>query len=544
MAIIIKDNKKLSAYGGRKLGTKMSKNIEDDIYQYISRDFNNCGEYEICQDITMPTDLRRILFYQASFSHCKWNNCDLTRASANGATFDSNDHNMSIINYASMQYCNISKDIFDNCTITGSGLSQSSFFYTLFNECSIMGSSFVNSIFHNCIIRNCKIESSNFELCRFQGVDFSNIDLSNLNFRFSFFKNIHMKNVTLPFLQMPYTFNGMQYIFETKDDIYFEAKYKKSQRISRKHYIGMVDNLINFFKEKQSYFPLANCYHVKGEFELAKAANKSGIVSCSNRNEFGLLYYYCLQACLVLKIKTEERKQLFKLISENIHPSISAIEKYQFGHYYPLIRSILFDNPYDNPVLSFTIETNITPDESEELGELINIIESVPMASNINLDGKQIVIRRNSPAIIEWLCSGNAEALLTTIESIWEAIKPLLAAGASIASIAASLQAIKAKKVNTEIQPSSIASNQSIGNVNNNFNEFRKEIEHKYRENQNLKISLTKQKPLEASTITKLMNLKEKGVSIGGGSVNLYNTDRDSKLDSLYSTYLGELYSE
>jgi uncharacterized protein YjbI with pentapeptide repeats len=519
---------------------------EKEIYQHISRDYNKRGELALCEGITMNRDLKNILFYQAFFTDCKWHNCDLTQASANGATFRYNDHVNSKIDYASLQYCNFFQDVFHDCSMQGSNFTQSTFFNTGLDDCLILGTSFMNAVFHRCIIKNCKIKSSNFELCRFQDVKMEDLDLSNLNFRFSYLKNVHMNNVILPFIQIPYTFNGLQYVFQTRDNIYFESHANKEKRIGLESYKKLIDHLISFFSKQQSFFPLANCYDVKGDQESAKQANKNGVIESVICKDFSSLYYYCIQASTVLELSYDERKALYQTINDNIPKNLSPIDNFQFGQYFPLVKQLLFDNPHNRPVMTLSIQTNITINNSPELGILLGVIESAANSSTIQLDGQHIEVRRNSPALIGLTCSGDVMALLQTLENIWKILSPILQDIANFATIAGMLAALykyintvnKSHRDHTRKRKKAI-NDETMAKIDSIRSEINSEYNNKFIE----KSTIDNQPNQSSLSVPMVEELKKKGIRILSGDVQLLNTVCDNKLDDLYEQYLQEYYS-
>jgi uncharacterized protein YjbI with pentapeptide repeats len=385
----------------------------------------------------MDTDLRNIAFYNASFKKCKWYGCDLTNSSANGNVFSENDFQSSHIDGVSMQHCRFSEEIFHNCTFRGSNFTHSTFHYSILKDCEIRGCSFREVLFNNVILNNNKISSSDFELCRFQNTRLENINLSSLNLKYSFFEHIIMHKVTLPFLQMPYTFNGLQFVFKTDDEIDFESREKEENgTISHKRYTRMLPDLIAFFKKRQEYFPLANCYDVKGDSKRAQESNKTGIKQSVLSRDFRSLYYYCLQAACVLKCTQENRTEIYKNINHDLQEiSLSSAEYYQFGYYFPMIKKLLLDNPGGKPTLSVSMRTNIEPSDYEGLGYFLHLLETFQDTDTLRLDGQHIEVRRNSPAIIDWLSSGGTETLFALLKKTYSVLQPIFQDTANIVTI-------------------------------------------------------------------------------------------------------------
>ena len=423
------------------------KSTEESIYKHIKNDYNRKNQFSACNNVNMDTDLRNIVFYNASFKKCKWYGCDLTNSSANGNVFSENDFLNSHIDNVSMQHCRFSEEVFHNCTFRGSNFTHSTFHYSMFKDCEIHGSSFREALFNNVVLNNNKISSSDFELCRFQNTRLENLDLSSLNLRYSFFEHITMHKVTLPFLQMPYTFNGLQFVFKTDDEIDFESREKEENgTISYKRYTRMLPDLIAFFQKRQEYFPLANCYDVKGDSKRAQESNKTGIKQCVLSRDFRLLYYYCLQAACVLKCTQKNRAEIYKNINHDLQGiPLSSAEYYQFGYYFPMIKKLLLDNPGDKPTLSVSMRTNIEPSDYEGLGYFLHLLETLQDTDKLRLDGQHIEVRRNSPAIIDWLSSGGAETLFALLQKTYSVLQPILQDAANIVTIMGLAAILKTK---------------------------------------------------------------------------------------------------
>ena len=421
--------------GNDLIGEAFSRS-QEKLFKHVDRDYGLRGLLSSCDGLQMETNLRDIIFYQATFRECDWFDCDLTNVSANGSLFNGNHFYGSKVDNASLQNCSFSEDIFHNCTFHGSNLTQSTLFYSAIEGSSIHGCAFVSTFFDRTILRNCRITSSNFELSHFNQSILENLDLSNLTLKYTFFNDVRMQGVTLPFLQMPYTFNGLQYVFKTDDEITFESRSSKSKTMSRKEYMDMIMDFIVFFEGRQEYFPLANCCDVIDNHKKALSTNKTGIIESIARRDFRSLYYYCLQATLILRADQYMRTNIYEEINGYLHEmSLTPAEYYQFGNYYPRIKKLLLDNPAELPTLSITMKTNIGDSDFESLGLFIHLLENVSLESSERLSGKHLEIRRNSPAIIDFILSGNLNDLISFLRTTYILLQPILQDSANVATV-------------------------------------------------------------------------------------------------------------
>lgn len=416
---------------------------ESNIYKHIFRDFNIKGQLNSGQGVDeMPKDLKGTVFYQAMFESGVWNNCNLTNASGNGTIFRDNDFYQSKIHNVSMQYCSFAKDIFQDCSFKGSNFANSTFTYCAIQDSEIYGCSFLGTEFHSGILRNTKISSSNFELCRFRKVYFENIDLRQLTLNYAFFEDVTMKNVCLPFIQMPYTFNGLQYIFNTTDNITISSDDPHAKEIEIEKYKGMIQDFVVFFNAKNQYFPLTNCYIVQNKMEQAITCNEAGIKKSAALHDFRSLYFFCIQASQILKISREKRVILYSEINTILsNVQLTEGEYHQFYLYFPLIKKLLFDTPKDNPVLTLTIHTNIEPADYNKLSILLDALEKATNECGISLDSKHIEIRHNSPNIIDFFSSGQFSELISNFQGIFYILRPIIADLASVITIGGAIGA-------------------------------------------------------------------------------------------------------
>lgn len=414
-----------------------TRRAESNIYRHIFRDFNIRGQLGSGNGLEeMPRDLKNAIFYQTIFAAGIWNQCDLTNVSGNGTVFRYNDFEKSVLNNVSMQYCSFTKDIFLNCSFSGSNFANSTFTYCAIQNSKIYGCSFLGAEFYSGILRDTEIHSSNFELCRFRNITLEKLDLRELTLNYAFFENVTMKEVCLPFLQIPYTFNGLQYVFDTSDDITISSHDPSIQKIGLTEYKDMIGDFVIFFSEKKQYFPLTNCYIVQGDMEKAVTCNETGIKKSAVLHDFRSLYFYCIQAAQTLKLSRERRGLLYADINAALSASsLTEGEYHQFYIYFPQIKRLLFDTPNDNPVMTLTIHTNIDPADYEKLSILLSALETATQECGLSLDSKHVEIRHNSPDVVDFFSSGSFYDLVANLQAIYFMLRPALADAASVITL-------------------------------------------------------------------------------------------------------------
>lgn len=443
---------------GKKKNLKRTVvSTEDTIFSYIIKDYNSCGSLSSAEGRRIPKDLKDSILYESSFKKCLWENCNLTNVSGNGCQFVACDFWENKVINAAFQHSIFDDNIFYDNNFLGSNLAYSIFEWNTLKKSDIDGCAFTGATFSNTTIRDCTIKHSNFELCVFQNTSFINVDLSNLALKYVFFKDVEMKNVKLPFMQIPYTFGGMKYVLSQKDNVKIVTTNPQMPLMTVKEYKKMLPKLIDFFYKQNDFFPLANCYLANAQIEEAKKANTVGIINSTSVCDFRKLYFFCMQATQEIRISKEERREIYNKISNNIRfENLSGAEYREFRHYFPMIKRLMFDNPYNNPTLSISFHTNIAADNFKDLGLLMKTLDMIAESSGIKLDSKHLEIRHNSPNIVDWFPVGELSNLLNILNKTIETLKPFIKNGlpvflqnaGSIATIIGTVYAVKTYKEN------------------------------------------------------------------------------------------------
>ena len=260
----------------KKISDRRLKKAEELIYSYIIKDYNYRGTLGSAEGEEMPKDLSSAILYESSFKECVWGESNWDSLSGNGSKFTSCDFFTNKIYNAALQHSMFDNSVFYNCKFEGNNFAYSVFTWSIIKRCPIIGCAFTGTTFNHVTFENTTIAHSNFELCNFQNTKFINTDLSSLALKYAFFRNVSMNNVILPFMQIPYTFGGMQYIFNTSDKIKISTTNKKKPNISIDEYKKTLPELITFFRGHDDYFPLTNCYLADKQYDLAKKLTKKG----------------------------------------------------------------------------------------------------------------------------------------------------------------------------------------------------------------------------------------------------------------------------
>lgn len=338
----------------------------------------------------------------------------------------------------------ISHSYFTRCTFVGASLESvagagSIFNEVIFNGTDLQSANFQNSTFNECEFNNCKLFGSNlgssyfkdvswyrcpqekynvgssyFKKCSFiettpgnladshlNEVSFENVRLTNINIEYSSFSSVSAKNTVFPFSQMPYVFNGLQYLLETHDKIRISSKANSRNSISIHEYTDILQDMIIFYSYHKEYFPLANILIAFKRFDDALSVLLQGIVSATLQRDFRMCKYYC-------KLLTENGQFSINTLhtfyrhlcqAAPIH-SLTEAQYYQYLQHMPDIRTMLIENPANYPHATFSLKTQIDCQDSKKISLVLGILDELIHLKESNLINQQISIAHNSPLVI------------------------------------------------------------------------------------------------------------------------------------------------
>jgi uncharacterized protein YjbI with pentapeptide repeats len=363
---------------------------------------NNNKVFEIAIGATYSGDYTRKSLKRSNLTQCKFIEADFTRVAATGSKFLKSDFIDCNINGANFQYCDFSGSSIrtenKKIILEGSNFSESIFSDSKLHDLAIVACSFSQVLFYKSIIKNCNIKSTTFENSTFINCTFENIELRNLNLEYAEFKNVKMKNVVLPFSQMPYTFGGLKYLFETNDNVFLSSKKNQEEKITIDEYKKSLIYLEKYYLSINEFFPLTNIYLAQKKLDYAYQSIISGLVYSVQNKDFRMLKFFCRLASISDCFSSKQLLELYNKIHEIIpaeHLYISELHNYEI--HIGEIRTLLLNNKVNKLSAQINIKTNIENQNSIDLGYLIKVLNETIRLSNDNLKWDMIEIRHNSP---------------------------------------------------------------------------------------------------------------------------------------------------
>jgi len=275
------------------------------------------------------------------------------------------------INSEDFQFVNFSKSIITN---------------TIFFNCKILAANFTDAMLINVTFEDCTWESVSLENTVFINSKLISVKMNKLNFEFSQFHNITLYDVRLPFPTIPYIMNGLSYLSERStesDKIWVSSASADSNKMSLKEYFDCLDDLEIFYNKIHengtlNYFPLANIYICKKQFEKAFSAIMMGFDFSIRFRDYRSIYYYCKLLQITKGFDEQHLIEANRFISKSIKTKGWDIQtNINYTHYIDLIRNTLMNERLLSSSLRLNINTNVSHTEHEKLTIIIKIIDDI-----------------------------------------------------------------------------------------------------------------------------------------------------------------------
>lgn len=395
------------------------------LFNNIDKDRNLRDQLQSSVGIYMPHDLAETVFYNASFVRDDWPECDMTSMAANGSYWEKARLLACDLVKATVQHSEFSDCSFVDCRLEASNFANSSFFSTAFENTIVDGCSFVGAEFESSLLTGGFITDSTFELCRFRNTTIEGIRFGNVNMCYTLFDDVRFNNVELPFFQLPYTFFGLQRL-EDFSDVARVAVLQEGS-ISAEEYFGFLPDFIVYLSHESDYFPLVNCLEMFGEHDVAIERCLEGIRAYCDERDYRMLHHMCLLATRVLKVDDDLRLRIMSIIEndQDEKTNMSRGEQFQFSKYYPRIKHVVLDNPLGETWLDISFQTDVPADDYGSLSIFVEAIEQTVANSDVQLAGKHLEVRHNSPFLVDIMMFGSPQGFIALANSLMSLYIPM-----------------------------------------------------------------------------------------------------------------------
>lgn len=337
------------------------------------------------QSYYLQCTLIKCNFFEAGFSGSVFINCKFIDCNFEHSTFQSCNFRNCEINYTKKEQINsvnFSKSIFSNCALNN----------IFFNSANFGG-----AILEYCVLNDIKFRSAVFEDSILKNTFLKNIRFASQNFDFLTIENITTENVVIPFPGMPCIINGLEYLYNTEDNIRFTScDGEENKRISKQEYLELMDDFEIYYTYTKTFFPLANILMAQKRLEEAIYVTLLGIVQSLKMKNYRIIYQFCKLIQNNTQFTIQHRKKLYEQIKIEIDKEDLSKDDYHILNMY--IREIkeLLLNTTKKPYLLLDIKSNIDSSESQKIAIFINEIETLIDIYFENEEEHYIEIRHNS----------------------------------------------------------------------------------------------------------------------------------------------------
>lgn len=319
--------------------------------------------------------LKRSLLKDCKCESANFNSAAFTGSQFQGVTFTNCNFANAAVDFSLLYGCKILSDE-GEIALLNSNFSNTNLISCILSDVAIHKSVLSNSLFKDTTFSKCSIQYSSFENTTFQHCHFFNMELCDLNLDFSEFLYSSFENVILPFSQIPYTFGLLQTLRELRQEIWVSSK--KYGKISLGEYFDLFPQLICYYIAQREYFPLANIYMAQNHYDMAYQAILSGIKKSGFEKDFRMLKYFCKLARLSGQYDQKAMNLLYDYIYDHRHfEPMKPFEQRNYYFYLGEIRNILLVDDSNSPTLYFRIQSNILPDDKENLVLLLQSVDLI-----------------------------------------------------------------------------------------------------------------------------------------------------------------------
>lgn len=314
------------------------------------------------------------------FHHCKFIDCSM----------ESTD----------FEFCDFRHCEFDSEFRVSASFNNSTFLETEFRNVIFDAALLTGSYFQKCVFEHVTIAYTTMENALFQECIFEDVNLQDLNMDYVELVNPVMSNVVLPMAQIPYMFGCLQYLMNTDDDVTIAGS--NSTSMTKQRYLSeILPLLVEYFKDKKEFFPIANIYIAQNNGSLAFQFLVEGMAESVAQRDYRMIKFYCK---LITNNDVFSRKalhdfyhKLCRLLPVNDTETISYIKN--IGE----IKYLLFDRTRKT-TLHITFLTNFY---SKEIDKVAYVISRLFKIAKMNQNDVELKLSENSPLLIEADISGN-----------------------------------------------------------------------------------------------------------------------------------------
>lgn len=385
----------------RKNDIELAQKVSKKLSGYVDNALNFTLDETIFENNSKtPREVKRKSFSGKSLrrfpiKNCIFIECDFTSVSFSGCKIEFSKFINCNFNSASMQNCDINYVDIYNPKSNSYPSFRNSYLENVNFPQGVYDSNFNNAYLFNCKfkndIRSCNLENTVFEFC-----EFINVSVIESTIEYATFKNIKSKELLLPFAQIPYIYNGLNYVLNSNDKVGIRtAKSKKN--ITNSEYKILLFDLEKYYITANKFFPLINIYITLHKPKKAFEAIISGLEYYFKDSNFREITNICRIISLCNLFTYKQREQIHDSIIKYAQRNITSKSKrYYYNFYYPEITSLLLYNISNLVKIEFQIQTGVKETDYKNIAYLYKILDETTIVLLSSTDVCYIDISHNS----------------------------------------------------------------------------------------------------------------------------------------------------
>ena len=395
------------------------------------KSFYRSQQYSLQKGETIRADFSNENHRRSYFWDCNFIESNLSNMGMSGSMFKNVTFTDCIINNTKLDSCD-----FEDCTLQTSSqnninklynlnMSKSTLLNSNFINCEMIGANFTDTVFIDSTFTNCIWQSLALENCIFKNTLLDSVILKKLNFEYAHFDNIKMHNIRLPFPTIPYIFNGLNYLMNTKDKVFISSANSKTGKIGIEEYLSYLHDLEVFYITTQNYFPLSNIYIAQEQWEKAYSSIIMGIKNSMQFHSYRMVYYFCKLLHMNHNFSDKQRSETYDFITQCVSSNgFHLQDQFNIKKYIEPIRNLLL-NEKESASLTLNVLTNIEDNDYEKLSLFLktadNIVKHIIKKTNSPKLKYYVEVRHYCPFAAFFKFFGDPEALMVLAGSLYMA---------------------------------------------------------------------------------------------------------------------------
>lgn len=257
-----------------------------------------------------------------------------------------------------------------------------------------------------------------------------NCNMRNLNIEFAIMENCDLSGTTISFFQFPYIIG----IFSKTNNIKNAfVGINKTQTIPIEEYLYDINDVITYFSGLEEYFPMANLYYAKGEYDIAYNCILSGIQKALSKNDIRMVENFCKLGQVYDLLSIGDIKDILKDVDK-------AIETKRNHHMYGLLLSKSYhlkaaiSQNSSKAKLEIIVDTNVDAKHFDIIGKFCHDIDDIISSIFPNKISTTYQLSHNSPFEICLTCIGMTADLIAVAGSLYQFISQKMNKKAQITS--------------------------------------------------------------------------------------------------------------